>query len=264
MLVTCQSGFIKGDSCINQLLEITHSIHKNIDANRSKDTRCVFLDMSEALGKVWHDGLIFKFRSHGIISNLLFLLKNYLLNRNQRVIINGLTSSWKPIKSCVPQGSLLGPLLFLILINDLPENLICNPKLFAADVSLSAFIHDNIIYTANLRDDLKRIHDWYVKWKMVFNPDANKPTKEIIFTNRNYTLYDTISFAERDVMSVSNHKHLGLIRDNKVTSSNHIDDCKFIDLLYNCTLTTAMLFITNLRMMILRRNIMPKELPLIQ
>ena len=146
LLVTCRSGFIKGDSCINQLLEITHTIHKNPGTNPSIDTRCVFLDMSKAFDKVWHDGLIFKLKSYGINPNILFFLKNYLLN------------------------------------------LICNPKLFADNVSLSAFMHDNIISTANLRDDLKRIHDWSVKCKMVFNPDANKPINEIIFTNRNYTL----------------------------------------------------------------------------
>ena len=63
----------------------------------------------------------------------------------KRVVLNGVTSSWKPIKSGVPQGSVLGPLLFLIFINDLPDNLICHPKLFADDVSLNAVMYDNDI-----------------------------------------------------------------------------------------------------------------------
>ena len=83
---------------------------------------------------------------------------------------------------------------------------------------------DNIISTANLRDDLKRIRDWSVKREMVFNPGAKKPAKEIIFINRNYTLYGTIYFAEHDVMSVSNHKNIRFILDNKLTFSKHIYD----------------------------------------
>ena len=93
-LVSCQSCFMKGDSCVSQLLEITHNTHQNPDANPPIDTRDVFLDMSKAFGKVWHAGLIFKLRSYGIGSELLHLLKNYLRDRKQRVILNGVTSSW--------------------------------------------------------------------------------------------------------------------------------------------------------------------------
>ena len=165
LLVSCQSGFIKGDSCVSQLLEITHNTHQNPDANPSIDTRDVFLDMSKGFGKVWHAGLIFKLRSYGIYSGLLHLLKNYLRNRKQRVILNGVTSPCKPIKSGVPQGSVLSPSLFLIFINDLPENLICNPKLFAG-VSVNAVMNDNNYSSVNLNSDLQLIHSWSVKWKM--------------------------------------------------------------------------------------------------
>ena len=79
---------------------------------------------------VWHNGLIYKFQSYGIQSQRLFLLKNYLFNRKQIVVINGVKSSWKPIKSGVPQGSVIGPLFVLVFINELPDNLICNLKLF--------------------------------------------------------------------------------------------------------------------------------------
>ena len=83
LLTPCRSGFIKGDSCVNQLLAITHEIHKNLDANPSIDTVGIFLDMSKAFDKVWHNGLICKLQSYGVHSNLLLLLKNYLSNRKQ-------------------------------------------------------------------------------------------------------------------------------------------------------------------------------------
>ena len=80
-------------------MAITQSIHKNLDTDPSIDTRSVFLDMSKAFDKMWHEGLIFKLRSYGIESKLLLLFENYLHNRKQRVILNGVTFSWKPVCS---------------------------------------------------------------------------------------------------------------------------------------------------------------------
>ena len=95
LLVGCQSGFIKGDTCVSKLVRIIHSIHENVDANPSLDTKGIFLGMSKAFDKVWHEGLIYKLHSYGIRSNLLNLLKDYLENRRQRVVINGTNSSCK-------------------------------------------------------------------------------------------------------------------------------------------------------------------------
>ena len=123
-----QSGFKGGDSCINQLLSITHDIYKSFD--EGFEVRGVFLNISKAFDRVWHDGLIFKLQENGISGKLLLLLKDFLKSRKQRVVLNGQHSSWRDVNAGVPQGSILGPLLFLVYINDLPNGLKSNPKLF--------------------------------------------------------------------------------------------------------------------------------------
>ncbi|MEO0684333.1 MAG: reverse transcriptase family protein, partial [Cyanobacteria bacterium J06649_11] len=132
----CQSGFRKGDSCISQLLSITHDIFKGFDVSPSLDTRGIFLDISKAFDRVWHSGLIFKLKSHGISGPLLFLLEDFFRGRFQRVVLNGQSSDWMEISAGVPQGSILGPLFFLIYINDLPEGLVSRAKIFADDTSV--------------------------------------------------------------------------------------------------------------------------------
>ena len=123
-----------GDSCINQLISITHEIYQSFDDGL--EVRGVFLDISKAFDKVWHEGLIYKLKQNGVKGNLLETLTNFLNDRKQRVVLNGQHSKWANIEAGVPQGSILGPLLFLIYINDLPDNLISNSKLFANDKSL--------------------------------------------------------------------------------------------------------------------------------
>ena len=96
----------------------------------------VFLDISKAFDKVWHEGLIYKLKQNGVNGNLLETLTNFLNDRKQRVVLNGQHSKWANIEAGVPQGSILDPLLVLIYINDLPDNLISKSKLFADDTSL--------------------------------------------------------------------------------------------------------------------------------
>ena len=128
--------------------------------------------------------LIFKLSQNGISGNLLKLLTDFLKNRKQRVTLNGQTSFWTEVNAGVPQGSILGPLLFLIYINDLPDGLSSNVKLFADDTSLFSVVHDSHNSASDLNKDLKTRNEWFFQWKMSFNPDPNKQAQEVIFTRK--------------------------------------------------------------------------------
>ena len=159
-----QSGFLPGDSCIAQLLSIIHEIQTAFDNNPADDVRGVFLDISKAFDKVWHIGLLFKLKAYGVDGELLSLLENYLENRKQRVVLNGQNSEWREINSGVPQGSVLGPLLFLIYINDLPDGITSICKIFADDTSLFSKVLDVNESTKKLNFDLEKISEWAFQW----------------------------------------------------------------------------------------------------
>ena len=155
LITPSQSGFRTGDSTNNQLISLVHQIHSSFDHPKSREVRHVFLDISKAFDKVWHEGLVFKLKQNGISGSLLTLLSNYLDQRNQRVIINGHESSWGIINSGVPQGSVLGPLLFLIYINDLEKGIKSSVKFFADDTSLFSIVTDPTLSASELNHDLR-------------------------------------------------------------------------------------------------------------
>ena len=105
-----QSGFRPGDSTINQLLAITDEIYKSFESHA--ETRAAYLDISKAFYKVWHEGLLFKLKRSGISGRLLLLIGDFLSDRKQRVVLNGKESAWLPLHVGVPQGSLLGLVLY--------------------------------------------------------------------------------------------------------------------------------------------------------
>ena len=150
-----QSFKAKNKDYLNQLLSITHEIYSFFDDGF--EVRSVFLDISKAFDKVWHEEVIFKLQQNGILDDLLNILSDFLRNRKQRVTLNGQSSSWTNFNAGVPQGSILGQLLFLIYINDLPDGLSSNAKLFADDTSLFSVLHDINTYTIESNSDLKKI-----------------------------------------------------------------------------------------------------------
>ena len=130
---------------------------------------------------------------------------DYLRNRKQRVILNGPNSSWINVHAGVPQGSILGSLLFLIYSNDLADDLSSNVKLFADDASLFSVVHDVNAAARELNDDLKKMNKWAFQWKMSFKPDPSKQAS--------VTLDVKLTFDEHlsNVLNKDN-KTIGLLR----------------------------------------------------
>ena len=116
ILAPNQSFFKPRSSCINQLLSITFEIYSSFDG--VFEVNSVLLDISKAIDKVLHEGIIFKLKQNGISDDLLNILSAFLRNRIQKVMLNGQSSSWANVNAGIPQGSILGSLLFLNYIND--------------------------------------------------------------------------------------------------------------------------------------------------
>ena len=173
LLSANQSGFRPSDSCESQLLSICHEIYTSFDCYPTLEVRGVILDISKAFDRVWHDGLIYKIKSVGISGPLLKLIENFLSNRYQRVLINGKSSTCLPIIAGVLQDSILGPLFFLIYINDLSKNLSSITKIFADNTSTFSVVHD-IDLSAKQLNDLNKISEWAFQWEIDFNPDLSK------------------------------------------------------------------------------------------
>ena len=218
-----QSGFRHSDSTINQLISITHTIFQAFDCNPPLDVRSMYLDISKAFDRVWHDGLIYKLIRCGVSGKLLALITSFLSDRKQRTVLNGQCSAWGDVTTGVPQGSILGPLLFLVYINDLTVDLRCDVKLFADDTSLFTIVENASDAAIDLNHDLDLIQQWALQWRMSFNPDLQKQAVEMLFSRRHIAIdHPEIRFNNIPVMKVSEHKHLGVILDSKLSFSAHI------------------------------------------
>ena len=225
LLTKNQSGFRPGDSTINQLLFLINEIHAAFDDPKALEVRAVFLDISKAFDKVWHEGLIFKLEQNGISGKLLEFFRSYLTNRKQRVILNGTYSELSRIESGVPQGSVLGPLLFLVYINDLEKNIKSKVKFFADDTMLYSIVNDPQISASELNSDLDVIQKWAYQWKMVFNPDPTKQAIEVIFSSKKSEQnHPSLFFNGSEVCRVDKHKHLGLTLQKNLSFEKHLEE----------------------------------------
>ena len=167
-----QKGFeAAGDSTVNQLIDVYNTFCRALDDG--KEVRAIFCDISKAFDRVWHKGLIYKLQSAGISGTLLNWFSDYLQDRKQRVVLPGANSSWTSItcKGGVPQCSILGPLLFLLYINHIVEDIHSSIRLFANDTSLYIIVDNPIQAVEQLNSDLLKIHLWATKWLVRFNPE---------------------------------------------------------------------------------------------
>ncbi len=172
LLTERNSGFKEKDSTVNQLIHLCNRIYKGLDD--SKDICLVFLDVSKAFDKVYHPALLQKLKILGVSGKLLTWISSYLSDRKQKVVINGVKSDPKSINASVPQGSILGPLLFLVYVNDIVEDLETLPYLFADDTSLFSTIDPkNAVVTFNkINNDLEKLAHWSAQWRVTFNAEC--------------------------------------------------------------------------------------------
>ena len=148
---------------------------------------------------------VYKLRRCGVSGKLLLLMQSFLSNRKQRTVLNGKTSGWGTIEAGVPQGSILGPLFFLICINDVTDGLKCNVKLFADDTSIFTVVHDPNAAAVDMNHDLNLINFWARKWRMSFNPDSTKQAVEVTFSKKRSPVnHPPIFFNEVPVKNVRN------------------------------------------------------------
>ena len=167
ILYDLQHGFREKRSCETQLIMLVDELAKNMQIG--KQTDLILLDLSKAFDKVAHEKLILKLHQYGIRGDTLNWIKDFLDNRKQTVVINGINSDEVPVSSGVPQGSVLGPILFPAYINDLPEQVKSRVKLFADDTAMYLAISSTTEGQV-LQTDLACLEQWVKMWDMQFNP----------------------------------------------------------------------------------------------
>ena len=163
-----QHGFRNKRSCLTNLLDFFHHVYNQFDNTRAVDI--IYLDFQKAFDKVPHKRLINKLKAHGITGDLVSWIEDWLSGRKQRVVINGKSSEWTIVSSGVPQGSVLGPILFIIYINDIDENINCKISKFADDTKI-ANKADSVTQRQLLQRDLDTLVEWSRTWLMNFNFD---------------------------------------------------------------------------------------------
>ena len=206
----------KKRSCESQLIETTQDLANGL--NRREQIDCILLDFSKAFDKVPHLRLLKKCEFYGIRGKTLQWIKSFLSNRSQKVILDGITSDTAAVTSGVPQGTVLGPLLFLLYINDLPESISSTARLFADDCLLYRTIQ-NQEDAIELQKDLDTLQKWENAWLMQFNPDKCEVLR---VTNRRKVLASTYTIHGKPLVLTKSAKYLGVNISCDLSWNEHI------------------------------------------
>ena len=221
----CQFGFLKQRSCLKGLLSSLSVVVDAIDQGSYCDA--IFLDFRKAFDSIPHSELLFKVWRLGITGDFWFWLRSYLSYRTHYVDVEGHSSGSLPVISGVPQGSVLGPLLFLIYVNDLPQSILTSyPFLFADDTKLLSAIKGHSDSLA-LQEDLAFVEDWCSKWSLSLNPTKCVAMRFSLSTTNGVCQYQY----HLNGVSVPNalaHRDLGVCITSQLSWSDHISNvcCK--------------------------------------
>ncbi|KAK3086450.1 hypothetical protein FSP39_018586 [Pinctada imbricata] len=212
-----EHGFREKRSCETQLVMLVDELAKNIQQNRQTDL--VLLDFSKAFDRVSHEKLILKLHQYGVRGQILGWIRAFLSNRSQQVVVDGIKSYSIPVTSRVPQGSVLGPILFLAYINDLPENVTSQVRLFADDTVVYLTIQSD--YDAQvLQHNLRKLEAWEALWDMNFNPSK---CQVIHVSTSRYPIKSVYTLHGQVLETTSSARYLGVDVSNDLTWKTHID-----------------------------------------
>ena len=211
-----QFGFLKARSTVTQLLSTIDDWAKS--RNASVPTDVVFLDLAKAFDSVPHERLLLKLKNSGIDGCLLNWLTHFLIGRKQRVVVRGSCSEWSSVTSGIPQGTILGPLLFLLYINDLSERVSSTVKLYADDTKIYRKILDPIIDYQLLQADLNNLSEWACKWQLRFNADECESMHITHSRDKSVTNY----IPDKPLRDVDSFKDLGVVITKDLSWGNHV------------------------------------------
>ena len=214
LIRSSQHGCMAGTSCVTNLLEYLEELSKLVDRGASVDV--VYLDFAKAFDKVPIGRLVEKCRGLGIDGNILGWIRSWLTGRTQRVVVNGQASSWGQVLSGVPQGSVLGPTLFLIYINDIDNAVDVAGSVLKkfADDTKWALVVESEEERKVFQRGLDNLVQWSIEWQMLFNVDKC----HIIHMGRKNQLFD-YSMGGRPLEVVEFEKDVGVIIDNTLKPS---------------------------------------------
>ena len=199
-------------------MSITHKIYSPFEEIPSKETRAVFLDLSKAFYRGLHGELLYKLKCSGVSGDLLILFRNFLTYR-QRVVLNGKCSPWATVSAGVPQGSISGPLFFLVYINDIVDNIHCDIRLFTDDTSIFSVVR-NDRSSEELNKDLERLPLW--SWQLKMYSTADKPEEVIFSIKRNVPYHDPLKLGNDEIDRKTEHKRIEKVLDSQLSFQCHI------------------------------------------